>query len=1552
MKIRKRLLAVVLSSVMAFSGIAAGSFAVAAEAEYEQAEVESAEGTDDITELDVDGTDNEWEDLDDSEDGFSDETDMSETSEPGSDGTSASENEGDTEEEMEQDSELETEESVDQENTEESELETEDADETDETDESGEAEAEGELENSMEETTSDESHVASDVTNQASQLKLNLGNAWYQDSDNGVISLEELSGMIDYSTVENIATVGFDVLYRVLQEGSEREIHAGDWYEITLPDIATNVRLNSGESYGSDVPADILDIQINGNTIKAVFKENIEDTNITGIHGVQHIAFEVNTEALTESVSSYTVNLQEGNTCTLNFPAQNLTEETTEIDTEKIEQVKNLFQSLLIEFFAFESQQDDSISDEEVYEAIYNSIATMDEDTLNRCLEQTMEAMDAFDTLSYEEAEYFIETEAGLYHIVMELLTEILGGAMSGEISPMSLLPLEEQWVYLELDGYTKEKLEQFPLMEMLSLLQYEDGDYVELDGTETTVWKYEGDDISGIENYIQYDITEDSKINLYPEDGASSFQFEIIVGNGGQLNPDNKRYIVKAHLNDDFELDLQLEFYVQKEDGTREQAIPSNCNYWVGTYTFDGGAAVADELNYDVSFAGSLGTSLGDQGDVRLNLKSELAQNPRVRVEIYPVMIVGSAYITIKVPITSQILNQNMNDADSGYPFLGERNTDVTFNVVTYVDEEEYSNQYLCIRYWNWYPAHVGTLFTTQDNSRRSVASNLQTDFDSRNDVSTLIFTMDQGFSADAQYYFDYDFVQQKNYGDGDETNYDIYVKKIVIGHYDSIEEAEAVNAEDVTDSVLSNGFLANYGGDGIDFTVFKHDRFSSSFPLPYDTIADKITVQAVENTEGEWREFTEAPIIGEADPWFRVTGVKDTNKNVLDTYIIENGKNINMDTMYGYGYQTVFINEDVNTFVPIIEYADTEAVSVEKIFVNGSPFIIGDALSFSEGENILEVAFNLSIVDEAGSHQDNYVVRFVKRTSGPQLYVAGPLAPEIRSVFLDEYFEYKHDIFVANMGDEPLTDLRVELDATNVVLDPYWTIGGEGNNTLAACPDNFQAAQMESEYGELPNVAKIRLVPDGEKSGEIEGTLKIYSGNDLLATINLSGRAQNPKIVTEDLEDAVKYVPYSYMITTNNMYDWNSVNFSMDGALPDGMTFNENTGEIYGAPLKEGTYTFTVRADYGRSDYFEPSVKEFAITVLDNENETVFNTSDSGYAIIPSEDGESGFVGEQVSDYDFVVTAYEDDVFISEGEYGQFVKLWLNGEILVEGTDYTKEPGSTKITIMAQTLQNKTEPGRNTISAEYNIDGERGDKLKRTSQNFRIEIKQTEKDPTPSPGTGTTPGTEDTPGTENTPGTESNPGTESTPGVESTPVPSTPAGTNSSTQSGGNTTVSMQTPTGTASDSAAVSNSVTMRLNVVDEKDGPMTNTTIELHSTPKTAVTDSAGNAAFTDVEFGTHTVYVKNADGAVLASRSFELVSGNSVSINGDRITALKGSDITLKIKIVNGEIHFESIVLNSYPETGDDTNAALWVMVLLLCLFEIFMVYTKLQRRRA
>lgn len=987
----------------------------------------------------------------------------------------------------------------------------------------------------------------------------------------------------------------------------------------------------------------------------------------------------------------------------------------TDLDMEAIEEVAGLFEQL----------------------PAASEVQNMSEEELDKVIQQTVDAINEFDGLGIAECDYFIKNYSELYRAVMDDLSNTLATSRQDEISTTSLLPLEEVKAYLILSGYTEQELTSMSVDTMLGLLKDSDGKTVPIDNNATTIWRYILDD-SGIEKYEEYSIGDDEKINLYPGDGVESFQMEIIVGNDGQLNPENKRYTIYVELTDDLKEDLDVEIYIQDSNENRTQAVPENCNEWTFMYS-DG---VTEETVFDLSFGSDFPGSLSDHGTVLLNIKSKLAEDPRVDIKIYPVLVYDFGYVTIKQEITDQILNQNMEQLGTGYQISGEKNTDATFQIVTYVNGVEYSERYIGVRYWNWYPRHEGTLFLKEGDKKTDVYDNITSNFNAENRVSEITFELKEDFSASDLYYFDYDFVMQKNYGidSGTTTNYDNFVEKIVIGHYDTIEEAEEAGAKDITEDILHNGYLASFGGDGLDITVFKYYRLSESFPIIYDTLADKVNIKVIEN-HNTLREYTDDPIIGETDSWFRVIGANDNAGNAYDTYIIENGKNINIDTMYGYGYQTVFINEDVDSFVPIFWKANDEAISIDKIYANGSEFQEGSELSFPEGENTLDATFSVIIKDKNGSHPKNYDVTFVKKTKGPQLYVAGPLAPEVRSVFLDEYHENKHDIFIANVGDEPLTDLWLDLDATNVELDDYWMVGGEGNNTLAACPDNFSLELNSTSYGELSNVAKIRLVPPSAGKGEIAGTLKIYSGqegnsenSELLATIILSDLAQNPEIITTGVDEAVKYVPYSYLITTDNMYDWVNVSYELtSGSLPEGIELIPETGELYGVPQETGTFTFTVSTYFESTSEnyaFDPSTVELTLTVNDNTDDNVFNATDAAdnYSILDAIGTEA-----TVGDHHYILEDYSSgQVFRSEGELGQFVDVWLNGQKLERDVDYTAEDGSTRITINAQTFNNKANKDgeRNTIAAEYRTsdpnsknDSNNSNELKRTSQNFYIE-------------------------------------------------------------------------------------------------------------------------------------------------------------------------------------------------------------------------------------
>ena len=377
-----------------------------------------------------------------------------------------------------------------------------------------------------------------------------------------------------------------------------------------------------------------------------------------------------------------------------------------------------------------------------------------------------------------------------------------------------------------------------------------------------------------------------------------------------------------------------------------------------------------------------------------------------------------------------------------------------------------------------------------------------------------------------------------------------------------------------------------------------------------------------------------------------------------------------------------------------------------------------------------------------------DNYQVTFLTQQAGAKLFVNavsnsmhrddnGVALREVRLLSASSY----HDVLLANVGVEKLTGLSVTLsDNPLIKLDDYWTIQNNSIRELAGftttpgtytvVDENGDPIEWTAGYGELPNLAKVRLVPildeDGSlRSGVIDATMTISSTNGGSETVKLTGLVGKLGIATQTMADGVKYVPYSQLIQTNALKGAGDVVFELvqeDGPLPNGLVLYPD-GEIYGAPQAAGEWTFTVRA-YFKGYEDEAVTRTFTITVAENTDENVYMTSDG-----TSETGGNYLIkqpiGNDVGNYHYVLTRSGAQRFISYGEFPEFVKIWLDGKELYSGDGYDATSGSTVITIWGETISGKNDGNSHTISAEFRTGGgERSGELKRTSQNFVINL------------------------------------------------------------------------------------------------------------------------------------------------------------------------------------------------------------------------------------
>lgn len=266
--------------------------------------------------------------------------------------------------------------------------------------------------------------------------------------------------------------------------------------------------------------------------------------------------------------------------------------------------------------------------------------------------------------------------------------------------------------------------------------------------------------------------------------------------------------------------------------------------------------------------------------------------------------------------------------------------------------------------------------------------------------------------------------------------------------------------------------------------------------------------------------------------------------------------------------------------------------------------------------------------------------------------------------------------------------------------------------NLTIINSPYNVAVTAL------LPSVPGTAWhLPDGTEVTELPPGLS-YS-----VTLTRSDTPTTPQITTTttDLNMAdvvrVKYVPYSYTVETNNNDSENTVTFSIEeGRLADGLEMYPATGEIYGVPLEAGEFKIRVKVTYSNPAY-PPAYAELTLIVLDNTDDNVGVATDLGYDIT-----------QPVADFDMgAVAGSGTQTLVSQGEYSQFRDVYIDGQKLAKGQEYTAEAGSTRITILNQTLANGGE-GTHTLGVEFRTeDGT----LKRAAQNYTI-----------SSGTENTPG------------------------------------------------------------------------------------------------------------------------------------------------------------------------------------------------------------------
>ena len=845
-----------------------------------------------------------------------------------------------------------------------------------------------------------------------------------------------------------------------------------------------------------------------------------------------------------------------------------------------------------------------------------------------------------------------------------------------GGAEPMSLLPLKEVYLdSIDLNGYTPLELT------MVSVESVFTGD-TELKDTDRIMWttRYSSGSSADVPDYTVSQ--RGDCINL-----SYAHSVQMIVGEPDQLAADNVRYT--AYLNkSDYDGWLTPFFYTQAEDGTRT-AVEVKQDYY--SYSSNNVHGSRFEYGYEnISLSSKQGNI--SEGYLALQINSgNYAKTRFTSVKAYEGLYETAAEAMAAEEITNRIFTADMSGAGAGYQMKRSSNdiTLVSFdtqgNVTGCLPVRIYCNTVKHGVYVDWMRNASGNDIT----SGRS--------YEEKDGCLYYTQRLYSGNPANGNY------VQTFMYYDDGTVNNGV-ITAAYAGHYASIAEATAAGAQDVKDTLFreesySYDNFRGYAGDfsaGIDFTIFiGADGTEGQQVLKYNIKTVTNDAAGPNSNAAGPNSNTSVTFEGLRD----AGGLRVNSVKLLDSYAENN-------------YVVFLVNEDVDrSNLALIFYPDDNP----KLYAEGSstPETSGESYhDFSKG------ALQFTAAAEDGENAKNYWVQVVTRAeaegrifmnsladSSVETRVEGGVIYTSREVMLDYVHDYKHDIMLANMGTEAIEALSAELVSDVVELDDYWVL--TGNHALSG----FTNTDRNTSYGKLSNLAMLRLRgKEGVEDGtDITGTLTIKSGTATLMVITLTGTIGDPSITTKEVPEAVKYVPYGTMIQNSNKYSWNTVRYEVwEGELPGGMVVRPN-GELYGVPTEVGEFTFTVRMTNSYSS-FGSSFRQFTLVVQENTDANVEGQTDLNYELT-----------ERVT-YDYN-SGLGDQLMVSQGEYGEFVALWLDGVKLTEGVDYTSESGSTRITIASQTLEGNKAQGTHTLGVEFRTTD--NNTLRRAAQNYVLDGK-----------------------------------------------------------------------------------------------------------------------------------------------------------------------------------------------------------------------------------
>ena len=291
---------------------------------------------------------------------------------------------------------------------------------------------------------------------------------------------------------------------------------------------------------------------------------------------------------------------------------------------------------------------------------------------------------------------------------------------------------------------------------------------------------------------------------------------------------------------------------------------------------------------------------------------------------------------------------------------------------------------------------------------------------------------------------------------------------------------------------------------------------------------------------------------------------------------------------------------------------------------------------------------------------------------------YGSDATAPEVPP--REGYFFTRWDKALTNITSDTIITAQYK---KNIYIVVFKNKGGE------------QLSEQYVEHGESAISPEPPVIKNWEFTGWDKALINITANTIITAQYrqtgsdtegDLGGSSGSLALNQTTVIQASANVVFSYTIPNSKTSEYSIT----EGSLPEGVVLhpypelnNPQFWEIYGITSVPGKYSFSIKN--GESG----AIQKYSLEVREDLSNEVLVTNELLL---------------EVESFNQAYHEYRDAVLYSTIENYDFVALYINGEkILDDPYWFLHEEGSTKITIRAQTVREKSKPGTNTICAEF---------------------------------------------------------------------------------------------------------------------------------------------------------------------------------------------------------------------------------------------------------